>query len=68
MKTSEIKRYGAVPSSGGYAVALISPMGKCRPLGNVRLFSTFETADLCAQEIASGQFDQWYAGEYVNMR
>ena len=74
---TERRIYGAIPSRATpktwiVAYQYANPIAECprgwHPMGSVRGFSAFEAADECAQRIASGEFSDWPAGQYVNMR
>jgi len=61
--------YMAITHKDGYTVG--ESRGKkapIKPVWNVRTFQTFDEADECAKRIASGEFEDWYPGEYVNNR
>jgi len=65
-----MKLYGAIPSGEGWTVGRCSKEYRdMHAVSNVRTFATFDEADRCAREIASGKFPELAtSGEYVNMR
>lgn len=66
---SEYRVYMAIAYRDGFTVGRQDRHGgKVRAMFNVRTFENFEDTDECARRIASGEFEQWEAGRYINNR
>jgi hypothetical protein len=60
--------YMAIAHNEKFTVGMGTLSGSVKPLGDIRLFDTFEQADEASQYIAGGKCETYPKGMYINNR